>query len=365
MKKKTQLFTSIGIILASLGFTYLPVSGGHKTVVIVSGTELQEPLQILEAQFEKENPHIQLQLQFQGSQDIVNNYLNGKNDFKATLLIPANGEILQELRDRVTAQTGTSPFYGTTTPIAKTILVGVAWQERGKVLFPKNRFDWGRVEKAMQGGTWDKIGGEKSWGSFDFVTTNPTRSNSGQLTLGLWIQSQQGELNSLKLNDPKTQSLFTLIKRSVYQPPRSTDILLQEFITRGPNDADVAVVYESVALNRWKQAEQTQGQAYQIYYLNPTLETTSTAAILQKDVDEETAKAAQQFLDYITQPKQQEIFVQFGFRPVQSSLDLKAVPNSPWTGNIPGVEAQIPSALVASPNPQILSEIQRVWERSN
>lgn len=365
MKKKTQLFTSIGIILATLGFTYLPLSGSSTTVVIVSGTELQEPLQILEAQFEKENPNIQLQLQFQGSQDMVNNYLDGKNNFTATMLIPANGEILQELRDRVTAQTGNNPFYGTTTPIAKTILVGVAWQERGKVLFPKNRFDWGRVEKAMQGGTWDKIGGDKSWGSFDFVTTNPTRSNSGQLTLGLWIQSQQGELNSLKLNDPKTQSLFTLIKRSVYQPPRSTDILLQEFITRGPNDADVAVVYESVALNRWKQAEKTQGKAYQIYYLNPTLETTSTAVILQKDVDDQTAYAAQQFLDYITQPKQQEIFIQSGFRPVKNSLDLKTVPSSPWARNIPGVEVQVPGQIIPSPDPQVLTEIQRVWERSN
>ena len=32
------------------------------------------------------------------------------------------------------------------------------------------------------------------------------------------------------------ESLVALIKNSVYQPPRSTNILLQEFITRGAND---------------------------------------------------------------------------------------------------------------------------------
>ncbi|MEQ8382575.1 MAG: substrate-binding domain-containing protein [Coleofasciculus sp. A1-SPW-01] len=363
----TRLLTSIGIILVSLGLTYAPLPGFNQTVVVVSGTELAEPLQSLEAKFEEENPGIDLELKFQGSQDMVNNYIDNQNDFQPTVLIPASSEIVQELRDRIQAQQNGEPFYNTPQPIAKTILVGVAWTQRGTILFPNGRFQWQRVEQAMQAGNWEEIGGNNDWGSFDFVITDPTRSNSGQVTLGLWAQSKLGgrPLSSAALNNPEINSLFSLIKRSVYQPPRSTDILLQEFISRGPNDADVATVYESIALYRWQQSAANQGKPYQIYYLDPTIETVSTAAIVRRNVSEGEAKAAQQFLEFLTQPPQQEVFVQYGFRPVNNTVDLQTVANSPWSQTIPGAEINPPGNVIPPPDKQVLTEIQRLWERAN
>jgi ABC-type molybdate transport system substrate-binding protein len=363
--KRRRAIASVAIILAALGLTYAPLPGFQQTLVIVSGTELQEPLQAIETKFEQENPNIKLELKFQGSQDIVNNYIDQKNDFKPTILIPANGEILQELSDRWKAQNNSEPFYEPPQPIAKTFLVGIAWSERGKVLFPDGRFSWQRLEQAMQAGNWGNIGGSPDWGSFDFVTTDPTRSNSGQVTMGLWaISKQGGTLNAASLGNPGVQPLFSLVKRSVYQPSRSTDILLQEFIARGPNEADVATVYESIALYRWKQAATTQGKPYQIYYLNPTVETTSTAAIVRRNVDGGTAKAAKKFLDFLTQPAGQTVFIQYGFRPVNSSVDLKSIPNSPWQQNIPGADVNPPSQLIPPPDSGAIAEIQRLWERA-
>ncbi|MGB3650159.1 MAG: hypothetical protein WBA41_02995 [Rivularia sp. (in: cyanobacteria)] len=77
-KRKSQqnrTLTSLGIILASLGLAYAPIPGLQQTVVIVSGSELQEPLKQLETQFEQENPNIKLELKFQGSQEIVNKFI--------------------------------------------------------------------------------------------------------------------------------------------------------------------------------------------------------------------------------------------------------------------------------------------------
>ncbi len=361
MSKKSQknkTIISLGIIVASLGLTYAPIPGVTQTIVIVSGTELKEPLQELETRFEQDYPSINLELKFQGSQDIVNNYIDQKNDFTSAILIPANGQILEELSTRWKAQNNSEPFYNKPQAIAKTILVGIAWQERGKILFPDGKFSWSNIEQAMQQRNWSKIGGKANWGSFDFVTTNPTRSNSGQLTLSLWMQSQNNTLNS-----PETESLVTLIKKSVYQPPRSTDILLQEFIARGANDGDVATVYESIALHRWSQAKITQGQPYQIYYPNPTIETVATAAVVRQNIDQNTAKAANKFIDFITQPKQQEIFIQYGFRPVISSLNLASVPNSPWTQNIPGAMPNLSVSIEQPPSSQDIAEIQRLWSR--
>jgi ABC-type molybdate transport system substrate-binding protein len=366
---KSQLnrrsFLSLGIIAAALGLAFAPIPGLQQSIVIVSGTELQEPLQALEAKFKQSHPNIKLTLKFQGSQDMVNQYLNDRADPKPTVLIPANAQFLTDLEAAWKTQNQGEAFYQAPRPIAKTQLVGIAWGDRGKVLFPDGKFRWDQVERAMQAGNWSKVGGIATWGSFDFVTTDPDRSNSGQLTLSLWLQSKLGgTLSSASLNDPTAQALFKLVKKSVYEPPRSTDILLKEFITKGPNDADVGVVYESIALYRWQQSTTTQGQPYQIYYLNPTIETVSTAAIVRRNVDSGSANAAQQFLDFLSAPEQQAVFVQYGFRPVNASVDLPTVPNSPWKQNIPGAETRPSSQTIPAPDPQILEEIRRQWGRS-
>ena len=365
LRRRTVL--SAVIILAALGLAYAPIPGLQQSLVVVSGTELQEPLQALEATFKQAHPNIKLTLKFQGSQDIVNKYIDDRNDFKPTVLIPANGQILKELDTRWRAQNNSDPFYDAPRPVAKTLLVAIAWAERGKVLFPDGCFRWERLEQAMQAGNWAKLGGSPNWGSFDFVMTDPTRSNSGQLTLSLWSQSKLGRspLNSTGLNAPAITPLFRLIKTSVYQPPRSTDILLQEFIAKGANDADVATVYESIALYRWQQSAATQSQPYQIYYPDPTLETVSTAAIVRRSVDAGKAEAARQFLTFLTQPEQQAVFVRYGFRPVDAAIDLQTVPNSPWSQNIPGAEVRPASQTLPLPDSQTLTEIVRQWERAN
>jgi ABC-type molybdate transport system substrate-binding protein len=363
---RNKTITSIFIILAALGLAYFPLPNSKQTIVVVSGTELQEPLTEIETKFEQENPHIQINLKFQGSQDMINNYVDQKNDFTPTVLIPANGEILEELNQRWQSQNNDKLFYNQPQPIAKTILVGVAWNERGKQLFNNGKFTWNSLENAIQKRNWQDIASKSEWGSFDFVMTDPTRSNSGQLTLVLWMQSKLNTnvLTNAHFNKSEIINLVDLIKRSVYQPPRSTDILLQEFIARGSNDADVVTVYESIALYRWQQAAKIQNKPYNIYYLNPTIETVSTAAITQKNVTASQAKAAQKWLDFLLQPGQQEIFIKYGFRPVVDNINLKSVANSPWSQNIPGAEVTPPTQILQPPTPTTISEIQRLWNRA-
>ena len=355
-RSRFSILVSLGIALASIGLAYAPIPGVKQTLVIVNGTELKEPLEEIEAKFERDNSNVDLQLEFQGSQDIVNNYIDGKNDFQPNILIPANGETLTELASRWKAQNNGEAFYTEPTAIAKTVLVAIAWQERGEILFPGDRFSWSRIEQAMKQSNWSKIGGQTNWGSFDFVTTNPTRSNSGQLALSLWLQSENYDLASTQ-----AESLISLVKKSVYQPPRSTDILLQEFITRGANNGDVAIVYESIALHRWSQAKTTQGQPYRIYYPDNTIETVATAAVTQSS-DKNTAKTANKFVKYLTQPEQQAVFVKYGFRPVIPNLGPLSVSDSPWSQNIPGARLNL-TQLQQPPNSQKIAEIQRLWTR--
>ena len=364
MKRRTII--SLGIILTALGVTFIPAPPQKRTIVIVSGTELQAPLKELETIYEQRHKNIDIELKFQGSQDMVNKFIDQKNDFKPTILIPANGEQLKELRSRYSAQTQEDPFYSQPKVISKTMVVAVAWPDRSNILFPDEQFQWQKIEQAMEKRDWGSIGGDPNWGSFDFLTTDPTRSNSGQLTMSLWTRSHLGNINLdiNNLSDPRVASLFDLVKRSVYQPPRSTDTLLEDFITLGPNSADVATVYESIALYRWSQAKISQGKAYKIYYLNPTIETRATAAILRRDVDQDTARSAENFVNFLRQTEQQKIFVKYGFRSIVPGINLKSLPQSPWSQNIPGAQTN-PPQTVEPPRDQVLAEIQRLWQRAN
>lgn len=372
MKKVAPIILSLVIIAGVVAVLKGYVAFGQRTVVIVCGTEMLSTLQALEARFEQANPGILVEVRAQGSQDMVNKYIDDKNDFVPTILIPASRELLTELTERWRALEATEAFVEPPRPLASSILVAVAWPERGRQLFGatgasgEGRFSWARVEEAMKAGQWSGVGGPAEWGSFDFVTTDPTRSSSGQVTLSLWAQSKLGgNLTQAGIASPQVASLVGLIKKNVYQPPRSTDILLQEFITRGSNEADVATVYESVALGRWEQSGATTGKPYQIYYIDPTVETVATAGIVRRGVTDAVAKAASKFLDFALQPEQQTLFAQQGFRPASSAVDINSSPGSAWAKGIPGALSNPGVQRLPSPSAEILNELVKLWSRAN
>lgn len=364
--QRRSFLISLGIIFCALVLVFAPKNLLTRQITVVHGSELQQILGTLKQKFEQSHPGIKIELKPEGSKDIVNNYIDRKLDYKPTVLIPADGELLTELQTRWRSQNSEELFYGQPRPIAKTQLVAIAWPERGKLLFPNGQFSWQRLEQALQLGDWGRLGGPASWGSFDLLLTDPTRSNSGQRGLYLWASEKLGNLpNVNQLNQPEMTDLLRLIKRSVYLPPRSTDVLLQEFIARGVNQADVALVYESIALSRWRESQTSQGKPYEIYYLNTTLSSIPTAAVLKPDVDDGEAAAAKEFLDFLNQPAQQEVFVQYGFRPVSANLDVSQVNGSPWQQKIPGSQAKPSVQVLPTPEPEVLDEIVRQWGRAN
>ena len=87
MKPAFRMVTSAAIAIGAFGLAYMPLPGVNRTVTVVSGSELQEPLAVLEQRFEAANPNLDLQIELQGSQDLVNNYLDDQNDFTPTVQI--------------------------------------------------------------------------------------------------------------------------------------------------------------------------------------------------------------------------------------------------------------------------------------
>ena len=354
------------IIVFSLGLTYYPLFFKTTTITIVTGSELKEPLQEIESKFEAENPRIELEIRSQGSQDMINNFVEEKNSFNSAVLIPANEQLVEELENKLNTNNSQDAFYNEPQAIAKTLLVAIAWEERGNILFPNNEFTWQSIDNALANRRWETLGGEKRWGGFDFLMTDPLRSNSGQLALNLWAKSKlnTNSLNTQQINDPQINQLFKSIKSNVYQAPRSTDVLLQEFIARGRNDVDVAITYESIALYRWQQAKQNNSNIYRIYYPNPSVETNITAIIPRKNVSKSEAKTAQKFINYLLKDEQQIILSQYGFRPINDNVNLSSLPDSIWQQQNSGIQIEPKIKIVSSPDREVLDQIQNSWQNN-
>ena len=290
---------SLVILAASVALAAAPWSPFRRSLSVAVGSELEQPMRDLETRFEQAHPDIDLVWRVQGSQDMVNEAMEDKPT-RPRVLIPASGDLLRGLAERLGRQqseTGLSEPQ----PIARTVLVAVSWPERARALFGQGPFSWDVLNKALEQSSWSSLGGQESWGRFNLRATDPARSNSGQLAMLLWLRSQGRD------------QAIDLWRRALYQPPRSTDILLREFIATGPNDGDLAFVYESIALSRLDESRQRQGAAYTILAPNPSYETVLEAALLEGKAEGRLSDGTT-FIRFLRSDPQQQLLMEWGFR---------------------------------------------------
>lgn len=291
---------SLGIATAALVLAAAPLPGLRRSLLVAVGSELEQPLAGIEPLFERRHPGIDLRWEVQGAQDMVNRNLE-EGPERARVLIPANRDQLQAFAAAAAARGDGAPFQAEPRPIARTLLVAVAWPERADRLFPQGPFSWARLRRAAEAGQWTALGGPEAWGSFDLRVTDPLRSNSGQLTLALWSRDQPAP------------AAVALLKRAVYRPARSTDILLREFISGGPNDGDLAMVYEAAALMRSVEAGRRWPGGYRLLVPDPTVEMVLAAAVLRGEGSGSPADG-ERFVAFMAGPEAQAVLQAAGFR---------------------------------------------------
>ncbi|MCP9915569.1 substrate-binding domain-containing protein [Cyanobium sp. ATX 6F1] len=288
-------FAAVAVVLAAA-----PLPGLRRPLLVAIGSELAPAMEALEPAFERQHSDIDLEWQVQGSQEMVNRWLDGGPE-RARVLIPASRDHLTALAEAAQARGEASPFAEVPRTVARTLLVAVVWPQRAQRLFPAGRFSWSRLRQAVAAGQWKALGAPPAWGSFDLRATDPLRSNSGQLTLALWCEGEArpGCVESLR--------------RALYRPARSTDILLKEFISGGPNEGDLAMVYEASALARQPEAARVRPGGYQVLVPDPTIETVLAAAVLRGAGQGRQADGAR-FVAYLGGAEGQDLLASRGFR---------------------------------------------------
>ncbi|MEB3264946.1 MAG: substrate-binding domain-containing protein [Synechococcus sp.] len=324
---------SLGIAALALALAGAPLPGLRRPLLVVVGSELEEPLRQIEPLFEQRHGGIDLRWRVMGAQDMVNSSLDGGPE-RPRVLIPSNRDQLEVYARAVQARGAGEPFRGSPQPIARTLLVAVAWPERAARLFPEGRFSWDRLRQALAAGRWPALGGPPAWGSFDLRLTDPLRSNSGQLTLALWSRAEPGE------------AALALLKRAVYRPARSTDILLREFVSGGPNEGDVAMVYEAPALLRQPEAQRRWPGGYRLLFPDPTLETVLSAAVLRGE-GQGSEDDGKRFVAFLQSEQGRQVLQRHGFRDAAGQG---------------GSEAGDRVRRLPPPSPETLEELLRQWQ---
>jgi ABC-type molybdate transport system substrate-binding protein len=301
---------SLVILAMSVLIAAAPWTPFRRRLLVAIGSELEQPMRELETRFEREHPAVDLHWQVRGSQDMVNQALVPSGE-RPRVLIPASEELLRGLAERMRRQQNDSGLQDPQ-PVARTVLVAVSWPERAQALFGGDSFNWESLQQALSDGSWEQLGGQASWGRFNLRATDPARSNSGQLALLLWRRSQASD-----------RAVMTW-RRALYQPPRSTDILLREFIAAGPNDGDLAFVYESVALNRREESRQRQGEAYVLLVPDPSYETVLAASVIEGPASGRLGDG-EALVRFLRRGPQQEVLMNWGFRSIDGRLPRGAL----------------------------------------
>jgi hypothetical protein len=395
-------------LLALAGKAFVPLSGpfGYAPlaipigpagqpidVVVWYGTEKQEWLEETARRFEASAPSIsnrpiRIQLKGLGSREMVERVAQQDwgNDAVPTVVSPASSLWIEVLKSDWAARNGT-PIVGegaeATQLLVLAPLVVVAWEERANVLWNNDPNDfWPMIHNALaneQG--WIGVAAERGfapnspeaqqaaqWGLVKFGHTSPLTSNSGAqalILLAYGYHNKSSGLSSADIVDPAFQQWLSEVETAVLEFGDSTGTFMTNMVQFGPSKYDLVVVYENLAIENIEAAQNRWGQNIRVYYPPATLFSDHPYTILQDPLTTpEQRAAAAQFRDFLLAQPNQELALQFGFRPADPNVAvITNDPNNPFNKYAQyGVKVDI-AQQVQIPSGDVINTLLDVWRR--
>ncbi|NMO20878.1 substrate-binding domain-containing protein [Pyxidicoccus fallax] len=337
-------------------------------------TEKKDWVETAAAAFQRENPHIKVNLVGRGSLESAQAILDGRE--KPTVWSPADSAVLRMLESDWATEPSRGPLFatdgeGAPQPLVITPLVFVVWEDRAEVLQKANEgraVSWKAIHKAVasdQG--WPSIGGKPDWGFVKLGHTDPTRSNSGLQALLLATLEYYNKRSGLTVGDlldPKYQEWVKQLEKGVTRFETSTGTFMTDMVRFGPSRYDIAVVYENLAISQIANAQGRWGNL-KVYYPALTLWSDHPAAVLQGPwVTPKQKAAALEWLRYLRSRPVQERALAFGFRPADPSVPLKTQDASnPFTRLAPhGIQVDVPPVAEVPEGP-VVRNLLTMWSR--
>ena len=303
----------------------------------------------------------------QGADDI----LGGPGSRPIHVWSPASGAYRDVFeREWKVRRGGGNPILGAQN-LVLTPMVFVFWKDRHDAFLKKyDRVDFRTLGEAMhEPGGWGTIAGRPEWGLFRFAHTHPARSNSGLMTLVLMAYEFAGKQRGLSLADITRADFQASFQRFEHGIARhggslteSTGTLMEEMVRRGPSEYDCLVLYENLAVDFMKAAEEHWGEL-RVVYPDPNLWNEHPYYIL--DVpwsDRRHQDAAGAFLRYLMSEPVQRQALKHGFRPGDPAFSARS-PDGPLTRMEKyGIRLDIPR-VAEPPRAEVVNDLLSAFRR--
>lgn len=253
--------------------------------------------------------------------------------------------------------------------LALSPMVFVFWKKRYDAFskaYPEVSF--ATIAKALSAkGGWGEIAQQADWGFFKFGHTNPTKSNSGGVTLILTAYEQHGKTRDLTVGDVTEsdfQQWLSNFVRAASNRVDSTGTLMKEMVLKGPSSFDALCVYENLAIDYLENAEGRWGQLH-IVYPPVNMWNDNPYYILNtpwSSEDQKTAAAA--FLEFLMTERIQKEALAHGFRPGNPKVGIKSPDSKIVKYAQYGIRIDL-KGMCEPPKAEVISNLLHSWQRAD
>lgn len=292
-----------------------------------------------------------------GSGECIREIIDGERE---THIVSPASEVFIKLGNAESQSKSNKDLIGKTERLCLSPVVIAMWKPMAEALgYGKKPIGWSEVLEITQNSKGWAAYDMPQWGKFRFGHTHPDYSNSGLISLIAETYAATGKKAQLTQEDvakPEVGKFIENIEKSVVHYGKSTGFFGRKMFANGPGYLSAAILYENMVI----EANQSQSLSMPVVAIYPkegTFWSDHPAGIVNRDwVDEEHKTAAQQYIDYLLEEKQQVAATQYGFR----SADIKIKKSDVFTERY-GVDWNQPKALLEVPSVPVIEDIRKLW----
>lgn len=278
--------------------------------------------------------------------------------------------------DRVASISGDAVVAGAESIATTPVVLGMPESMARALGYPGKKIGLDRVHDLIgkQDG-WGSVG-KSMWGSFKVAKTNPNSSTSGLSMLLMQAYASADKTKGLSSDDVQKAKKFSQVFESgAIHYGDTTGKVLQNLADResGSGSSYVsAVALEETSLFNYNKGNPDshtvqpgetltppQEKLVAVYPEGGSMFSDNPAVVLGADwVRPEQRTGAEAFLTFLRTKPAQEILPKYGFRPVDSSVDVSQELNSSV-----GIDPKQPGTVLPQPSPEVVSSALDQWAK--
>jgi Ca-activated chloride channel homolog len=237
------------------------------------------------------------------------------------------------------------------------------WKPMAEAMgWPDTPLGWSDIASfSRENKTWADYG-YPEWGPFKFGHTHPDYSNSGFTTIIATAYAGAGMPRTLTLEavqQPGVSQFIADVEETVIHYGESTGFFGRRMIEKGPAYLSAAVLYENLVMESYDRTRYPNivMPIVAIYPREGTFWSDHPFAILPwAQEQDEVRTAAEQYRAFLLARPQQELALQYGFRPVDSTIPVAEAITPDQ-----GVDPSQPASVLRVPPADVMRAARAAW----